>query len=170
VSGIFFPPAGFHGLPFLLDVLPQAPQQACGGGPLFALKAGQADVEAAVFFGDDARVEGEGSGGRVEAPHAAVAAVAPPLYIALGDQLLDGLGGGGLVDLEQGGEPGEVDAGVLADAGEEDELAALQAEAAEDEVVDRPDAAGQRADLAEDFAVQGFDSRRPLSRNSWHFN
>ncbi len=133
----------------MLDVGPHPPQQVFGGGALFACEAGEADVEAAVLLGDDARVEPERLGGRDEAPHAAVGAVALPGDVALGDELLDGLGGGRLVALEQGGERGEVDAGVLADAGEEDELAALQAEVAEDEVVDRPDAAGQSADFTQ---------------------
>ena len=51
---------------------------------------------------------------------------------------------------------------MLADAGEEDELAALQAEAAEDEVVDRPDAAGQSADLAQRLVFQAVDGGRLL--------
>jgi hypothetical protein len=63
----------------------------------------------------------------------------------------------------QVGEHGEVDAGALADAGEEDELAALQARSRKTRSWDRPDAAGQFVDRPEDFAFEALDGGASFS-------
>jgi len=152
--------------PLFLDVGPHPPDKAESGVALGGAEAGEADVDAVVLLGDDAGVDVKGQLGRHKPPHARVGGVALPLDIAGGHELLHGLGGRRLVDLEQHRQLGEVDARVLHDAGKKGELTPLEVDLPVLNVGERMYAPRHRADFAEDLIFEAVDGEHLQKKNS----